>query len=917
MKNTVTRAPSIEEQARRNPVRQLTLACAMALMSVSAVAQQVPATPTIPATDAAKKEDAKKEEAKKAAAVETIVVTGLRGSIERSISAKKDSDSIVETISAEDIGKLPDNSIADSIARLPGLAAQRVGGRAQGINIRGLSGDFGGTILNGREQVSTGDNRAAEFDQYPSELIGGVSIFKTPHAELIGQGLSGTIDLQTRRPLTEKGRVVAANLRGERNDLGKLNADGKDQGYRFNISYIDQFLNKTLGIALGYAHIDSPSQAQRWESWGYPTLRNSTAVVLGGGKQYADSNFSKRDGFMGVVQYRPNANFESLLDLYYSRFDQTSISRGMEAGLEWGAGTPSNVVIENGRVTAATYTGLKPVLRNDVNTRDDDLVAAGWNNKLNFGDGWTAIGDLSYSRAKRNEEILETYAGAAATDTVRFTQGGDGLPRFTYGLNYADPNIIRLTDAGGWGQDGYVKYPKVKDELKSFRFTMRKDLGGAFGLLNSVSAGVNYTDREKSRNVEEFFLRLRNGPSVAIPGLLSPTSLGFVGINGIVAYDARNAMNTVYNRITNLNNRDIINKNWLVQEEVVTGFMRLDFDKDLGNGYGLRGNAGFQYAMTDQSSTGTAVTNGGAGQVPSTDGDKYNNFLPSLNLILQMPNDYLIRFGAGRALARARLDDMRANENYSVDINRVPTRWTGDGGNPRLRPYIADALDLSFEKYFGTKAYIGIAGFHKKLKSYIVRANVERDFAGLPLPANITGALIPPSTIGTFNTPINGEGGYITGVEVSASIPLNLFTDALDGFGFVASLSDTHSQVRPDPMASPIQLPGLSKRVSNVTAYYEKYGFQARASVRHRSEFLGEVTGFGADREFRNVQGERVLDYQVGYAFDAGALKGLSFLFQVNNANNEPYRENFDSAATPRIITTYGRSYLLGVNYKF
>ena len=142
------------------------------------------------------------------APIATVTVSGIRRGIEDAISVKKDSTSIVEAISAEDIGKLPDVSIAESIARLPGLAAQRVAGRAQSISVRGLSPDFSTTLLNGREQVSTGDNRSVEFDQYPSELLSGVTIYKTPDAGLIGQGLSGTLDLQTVRPLNFSKRTV-------------------------------------------------------------------------------------------------------------------------------------------------------------------------------------------------------------------------------------------------------------------------------------------------------------------------------------------------------------------------------------------------------------------------------------------------------------------------------------------------------------------------------------------------------------------------------------------------------------------------------------------------------------------------------------------------------------------------------------
>ncbi len=133
--------------------------------------------------------------------IEEIVTTGFRSSLRDAMLMKQNSESIVEAITAEDIGKLPDASIAESLARLPGLTAQRLNGRGQQISIRGLGPDFTTALLNGREQVTTGDNRGVEFDQYPSELLSGVTVYKTPDASLIGAGLAGTADLQTIRPL--------------------------------------------------------------------------------------------------------------------------------------------------------------------------------------------------------------------------------------------------------------------------------------------------------------------------------------------------------------------------------------------------------------------------------------------------------------------------------------------------------------------------------------------------------------------------------------------------------------------------------------------------------------------------------------------------------------------------------------------
>jgi iron complex outermembrane receptor protein len=220
---------------KRNSL-SVALATAMLLGTPVAYAQTADATAQDPQTE------------DEATELDAVVVTGIRRGIENAIETKQTSTSIVEAISAEDIGKLPDLSIAESIARLPGLAAQRVAGRASTIQIRGLADDFGTTLLNGREQVSVGHNRGVEFDQYPSELINGVVVYKTPDASLVGQGLSGTVDLQTVRPLSFPDRVVSFNVRGEKNSLGELNPGYDDTGYRASASYIDQFMDGRLGI---------------------------------------------------------------------------------------------------------------------------------------------------------------------------------------------------------------------------------------------------------------------------------------------------------------------------------------------------------------------------------------------------------------------------------------------------------------------------------------------------------------------------------------------------------------------------------------------------------------------------------------------------------------------------------------------
>src|SRR5688572_22138967 len=280
-----------------------------------------------------------------------VVVTGIRVGIQNAIDTKRDNSSIVEAISAEDIGKLPDTSIADSISRLPGLTSQRAEGRASAISLRGTDPGFTTALLNGREQVSTGDNRSIEFEQYPSELLSSVVVYKTPDAGLIGQGLAGTIDLRTTRPLNYGRRAMAFNLRGEANSHDDLGADADERGYRASFSYIDQFADDTIGVTFGVARLVSPlatSGAGTYEPWhanGDPSanLKNDTwqmhpgvgpdVFVTNGIKVRTDMGTNRRDGAMAALQWRPSDNFSSILDVYYTRRKQVDNARSLEVNL--------------------------------------------------------------------------------------------------------------------------------------------------------------------------------------------------------------------------------------------------------------------------------------------------------------------------------------------------------------------------------------------------------------------------------------------------------------------------------------------------------------------------------------------------------------------------------------------------------
>ncbi len=867
------------------------------------------------------------KEKDQAVELDTYTVVGIARSIQKSIAIKQNSNSIIEAVSAEDIGKLPDISIADSIARLPGLSAQRVAGRASTINIRGLAGDFSTTLLNGREQVSAGDNRGAEFDQYPSELLSGVVVYKTPDATLPAQGISGTVDLQTVRPLSYSGPRMAFSARLEENSLGNLNAGYDDKGYRVSAAFIDKFADDTIGLAIGYARLDSPGQFKEWEAWGFPTFQDDAGndvLVLGGNKLKAGSVDNVRDGLMAVLEFAPNDVYTGAIDVYYSKFERAETTRWMEFGLGWSGASLSNPVVEDGFLVSGNWDGIRPVVRTDLSDFDDKLFAIGFKNDFWFNEDFRATADFSLSRADRNQEILEVYAGAPTTDATGFSLNrANGPARFQFGLDYADPTNIGLTDPGGWGQDGYVKYPNVDDELRSVRLAVERSFVGS--LFSSLEGGVNFSNREKSRESNEFFLDLAGAEFQLIPNelLLSPSGLPFSNSN-VIAYDTRGVVDRFYNFRPN-NCRDCAAKNWTVEEDILTLFGQLNIDTEISDMY-LRGNIGLQYIDVDQESLGLSVLGGDGGTATQVrDGASYSDVLPNLNLALSLTDSQTLRFGAARQVARPRMDHMRFFADFGIDSSRPVPIWSGSGGNPQLRPWESDSFDLSWELYFDDgRGYLSAAVFTKDLNTFIYEdVNPNFDFSVFDLSTFANNPNLPGTTIGEFRQQTNGEGGSINGWELAASVPLATVWDALDGFGVIASYSDTRSSISPNgPNGAATQtLPGLSRYVSNLTAYYERGGFSTRISQRSRSSFRGEIQGFGADRETQFIRGEDVVDLQISYAFGEGSmLDGATLLLQVNNLNDEEYREFFRDpglADRPRKYVEYGRTVLLGLNYKF
>jgi len=901
-----------------------------------------------------------------------IVVTGFRRSLQDSINIKRRERGTVEAVSAEEIGKLPDVSIAESIARLPGIAAQRVAGRAEIVSIRGFSPDFTTVLLNGRQQASSGFNRAVEFDQYPSELMGSVVVYKTPDAGITGMGLAGTVDLRTIRPLAYGKRAIVVNLRGQLDEDGGRNQDFSKWGGRGSISYIDQNDDGTLGWMVSYAHLDAPSHTDHTKNWFYGDYGDGVQT-LSGDEIRAITSRDIRDGITGSVEWKPSDAIHSTLDLYYSRFKQKTTTRGAEwFSSAWVDGvTYSNVQTEDrDGVTfdvADHVTNVVPQLRWDDNKRVDHLFSVGLNNDFRVAERTHLIADLSYSSNKRNETDIEIFGGYSCCTTPDPSDGrtprgrvfdsydrdipSNGFLRDTnFTLDYADASQVSLGDRAAWngyGSEGHIKSPHIKETLGSGDLTLRQDFeGSGIGkFFSNAEIGLDYTHRHKQKTVTELDLFLKNGrlQSLIDPQYLTgPTALSFAGDMRLLGVQVSDLVNNGgYYDVVQLEDSNHFDKAWDIKEDILTFKAKANIDSG-----DLHGNVGVQVVRQKQDSTGlrinTAVT---PIQLLDVDeGAKYTDILPSLNLYYDLDRHNRLRFALAKVMARPRMDDMRANlvPSFSGGACSGEARqglppcgpgvtvnpWSAGGGNPALEPWRAKELDVGYEWYGGKASYLSAHGFYMWLDNYIYNQLLPLDFTGLTPPpgdlanlqAQCNGCTI--SNIGTLSAPANGQGGWIRGVEVSGAIEFNRFTRVLDGFGAAGSVSYTDYKLKKeatDQLPDRI-LPGFSKWVWDATGYYEKNGFQARVSYRHRTGFKGEVVSLFSNLGFPFIGPDSQMDAQIGYTFQPGSrLDGLGIVLQVSNVLDSPYRTyyNVNDVQTLEAFEKYGRSWLLGASYHF
>jgi iron complex outermembrane recepter protein len=891
-----------------------------------AAAQEKP----VPATEAA----APAPSALAAADPDEIVVSGYRRSLRSAINVKRDADFVVDVISSEDIGSLPDISIAESISRLPGVTSQRTGGQASAINIRGLSQDLVSATLNGREQVSTQGDRTIQFDQYPSELVNQAEVYKSPKATQIEGGVAGKVELKTVRPLDSKEQKISVNVRGSFNDRAGDTPDAPQFGYRASGAYIGQFMDNTLGIALGYARLSQPNVATRFVGFDYTgsslDLNNNgrrEAIPYGfEGIQFGGTE--TRDAGVAVVQYEPADNLHFSLDGNYSKFNSKAYRRGFRVtGTQnVNAATLANATVTDDVITGGRFTGVGIENVNQDDSVNSTLYGGGFNAKYETG-ALKLNFDASYSYGSRffANRGLTVRPFVATPNQVTYNLAGANVP--TVAINNSFLGASNLLQ-------GFYNVPR-RDTDRLYAFA--GDANYAFdadGFVKSLDLGVRYSSREAQRRVFSFS---GSGATYGSFGLNSPTAVpsqfvstgSFTGTFAASGYPNFTVIDIdrTLESFTGPQTPDqsfgfTRNQSFVINENVISGYVQAN----IGSGP-ISGNVGLRIVSTDQSSGSTffisqtstpANPNPPQREVFLTNGSKYIDFLPSLNLSVKVTPIDVIRLAASRQVSRARFLELNNSGNVGVDSAGVPN---GGGGNPFLRPFLANQGEIGYEHYFGSSGIFAVAAYYKALETFIIGGVTQNfNFAanGFIIPPAQAGNA-PTQATGNFSQPQNGSGGNVYGVEVNYTRSFTNLPAPFDGLGVQLNYSYAKSSINITNALGgtprTIPLPGLSSHIANPQVFYEKNGFGARASVRYRSEYVAPQFGLNEQITFNNS--ETIVDLQTSYEFQEGSLKGLKLLGQITNVTDSPTKSYFGQQSQTGTIQYFGRQYYVGASFKF
>jgi TonB-dependent receptor len=934
---------------------------------LSAVSLSVLAVGTAHAQDPAAAETAPADEG------DAIVVTGFRASLEAALNLKRDSVAAVDAIVAEDIAKFPDQNLAESLQRIPGISISRDGGEGRSITVRGLSSQFTRVRVNGMETIATSTDgasanrdRAFDFNVFASELFSSLVVRKTAEASLDEGSLGAVVDLNTGNPLAGR-----SGLNGALSVVGSYNDLAKDLGPR--LAGLLSWRNDagTLGASISAAYsktstLELGNNSVRWAQARFDNVDGTncfTTANSGGtyvpstGCDRAATTFHpriprygevahdrERLGLTGSVQYSPTDATKLSIDALFSQYDASREEQWGEVLLrsnERSINVVNPVYDANNNMIAATLNDAWVRTEHYLRQSQTKFYQVGgtWDQDVTDNLRFTALGGVS----KSNADIpVETTVIFDDRDALGYSYDYRDMarPKLTFGTSVMDPANFQLAEIRDRPSNvtNRFKTAQLRTEwdvsenitLKAgavwrrFNFDAEAYTRDTAVCGNGGTSLVTSTAGTITCSASSLF-----GPTAVYgfavtPALSQAFSLGKAGqpvgnTNGwlVPNLDAATAFTGLYSR-TPANDAGNIRG---VQETTKGAYLQADAKGEvLGLEFAL--NAGIRYAKTDQSSYG--LVSG----VNATVTRSYDDWLPSANLALYPTESTIVRFAVADVMTRPTLGSLTPGGSADGFNYRVTS------GNPFLDPYRARNYDLSLEWYFAPQAVLSLALFQKDVGTFTQSASITgATFAQTGLPASVLSpaspaALNPAQQLEprwTLATTVNGSGAKLKGIELAAQIPFSAFTDGmLSNFGILANATFIDSNASFN-VQGPAIAPGgalqnavvsntlgnVTKKAFNGTLYYDDGKFSARGMLSYRGRYHEGASGTGNILE----------GYGATTNFDASVRYKLTEWMEVSVEGNnllDTYRYRFTDFDADRNYENnhFGRTILFGARFK-
>jgi len=845
-----------------------------------------------------------------------IVVTGLRESLRRAVDIKRAAENIVDSIVADDIGKLPDQNIAEAIQRIPGVTISRDNGEGQFITVRGLGPAFSTALYNGRILATENQGREFSFDILPAELINRVDVSKTPLASQIDGGIAATVDMYTARPFDFGDTKVVISSQANYDKLsGKFSPQASG------------LVSKTLadgriGILAAVAYIDRKIEGRRiftdgWEAnqsldFNKDGRADLTGVSLPTYVEYGVNNTTRnRLSGLATVQWKPTDTIVLTADGLYSKLDVNDDNKVFFVFGGPGDITAATVDANN---TITSYTGIAsgPTITNQVRPRLAETYQGGLNLEWKPSSEISGLLDLSYSRATDNTGGNQAWFEANLAQPgyspagVRFSLSPDGLPVYT-GLG----DILDTSNA----RAGYLTFEGVSISDRIYQLNSQVKYEADAGIFRSLTTGANYVDRQKER----FSFKTPDALQSVFGGVRYPQNLfgtpadasDFFDVGmfpgGFPAYSVADLQAFLLSEATinatanpaatraalavNGGTLDVAlvpSNSGSAREKTISTFAQAAFGGDFGT-RSWAANVGVRFTKTDVTSRGfgqeilSITTPAGLDPIvnlspprPISATASYAEVLPSANAKVDVFRNVVFQAAVAKTLTRATLSDLLLIRN----INPRPRERAITDGNPGLLPIIGWNYDAALTWYLDRSSFLSVALFQKDLKNISETVTSTIQVLGLDF---------------RRTRPENVGDETFRGIEFSGQYTFTGLPSPLDGLGVQANIS----LVEPDATTY------------NVVGFYEKGPLQARIAYNYRNSY--QQTEQGNRGQPVNVAAYGIWDASINYAL----TENVTLFAQGLNLFNE--KTFLFSVFKERTIAyeTYGPRFALGVRANF